>query len=163
MKKITKTLAFLLILLVLLPTVLASTLDVKVTKTKEISLEIKSDAIGWQDSKIEIFTQKGKLVYEYESQVYYSTDPVFEMLSCPNCKSGNYNLVLTLDDEVLSDTFTIKKEPYDWFWMITLVLVLGLFLIARKTITDVAKSDVKKPSSSVVKKPSKKASTKKKK
>lgn len=161
MKKTNKFIMFTIILLVLLPTAFASTLDVKVTDTKEIALEIKSDKIGWQDSRFEIFTQKGKLVYEFESQIYYSTEPVFELLKCPDCKSGNYNMVVTLEDEVLKESFSIKKEPYDWFWMITLVLVLGLFILAKKTIVD-EPILVKKASKSTEKKPIKKSSKKKK-
>lgn len=150
MKKI-KLLLVLVIVLALIPSVLASSFNVSVTQSNELAFSIQSDDLGWHTSSVEIFNQKGKLVYDFEERRYFSSEPSFEIIPCPKCSSGNYSVDLYIDETKLSSSFFIQKNPFDWFWIIAILLVIGLAILAYFTLTHKSLKKHKVKSSKLIK------------
>lgn len=135
MKKTIKYLALLFTLTILLSSfVLASSLDVKVTSSKELAFTILSDDLGWQTSRIEIFNDKNSLMYEFEDSIYFTNEPSFQLLTCPKCTQGNYSVVAKINQTTLISSFNIPKTSFDWFWIIMILLLIGLVILALFTL-----------------------------
>jgi len=129
MNNLTKLIVFLMVFSIMLPSILASSLDVQLTPSKEIALSITSDDLGWQDSQINIFDEKGNLVYEFTDKIYYSNEPAVELLKCPDCKHGFYSIKVIIKNSTLNGSFSIEKPPFDWFWAIICILIVALILV----------------------------------